>query len=65
MFHNPKALHPVDHEMFPGIAHHWLDDGHIRSLIPEFHPYSSLTWNMLAIDGMPGQQSQPKSPAAP
>lgn len=65
MFHNPKALHPVDHEMFPGIAHHWFDDGQIRSLVPEFHPYSSLTWNLLAIDGMPGQQSQPKSAAAP
>ena len=23
MFHNPKALHPVDPDMFPGVAHHF------------------------------------------
>jgi hypothetical protein len=47
MFHNPRSLHPVDWRMFPGIAHHFYEDGHIRSLIPEFHPYASYTWNML------------------
>lgn len=52
MFHNPKALHPVDVEMFPGIAHHRFVDGQIHSLIPEFHPYSSFTWNVLAVDDL-------------
>jgi hypothetical protein len=47
IFHNPKARHPVDPEMFPGIAHHFFEDGQIRSWLPEFHPYSSFTWNIL------------------
>lgn len=47
MFHNPRAVRPVDPEMFPGIAHHFFDSGQIKSLLPEFHPYSSFTWNMM------------------
>lgn len=49
LFHNPNASHPVDHEMFPGIAHHWYRDGQIHSLLPEFHPYTSFTWNVLGV----------------
>lgn len=52
MFHNPHAERPVDPHMFPGIAHHFFADGQVQSLLPEFHPYSSFTWNMmLANDG--------------
>nr|WP_315207101.1 hypothetical protein [uncultured Albidiferax sp.] len=47
MFHNPKALHPVEPDMFPGIAHHWFEDGKILSVIPKMHPYSSFTWHLL------------------
>lgn len=47
MFHNPNAKHPIDPGMFPDIAHHRFQDGQIYSLVPEFHPYSSFTWNML------------------
>jgi hypothetical protein len=50
MFHNPNAAHPIDPGMFPSIAHHRLIDGQIRSLIPEFHPYSSLTINIKFTD---------------
>ncbi len=50
MFHNPKAKHPLDVGMFPGIAHHFIEEGRIKSLLPEFHPYSSFTWNMLLTD---------------
>lgn len=50
MFHNPSATHPVDPEMFPGIAHHFLVDGQVMSLLPEFHPYSSFTWNVMVRD---------------
>jgi hypothetical protein len=51
MFHNPKALVSVPHELFPGIAHHWLD-GHnrMRSDIPAFHPYGSVTQ---VLNGVP------------
>lgn len=43
MFHNPQALHPVDPELFPSIAHHFLDGEAMRSFIPPFHPYGSRT----------------------
>ncbi|MFQ5903792.1 MAG: hypothetical protein ACE5JO_08885 [Candidatus Binatia bacterium] len=44
MFHNPRAVNPVPPELFPDIAHHWLDeDGLIRSEIPDFHPFGSYT----------------------
>lgn len=51
MFHNPKALRPVDPNLFPSIAHHWFEDDIIRSTVPEFHPYSSMTFNMLLKEG--------------
>ncbi|SDG68005.1 glycosaminoglycan attachment protein [Paraburkholderia phenazinium] len=47
MFHNPNALHPVPEELFPTIAHHRFRDGQILSTLPEFHPYASLTMNLL------------------
>ncbi|MFA6062312.1 MAG: hypothetical protein WC736_06835 [Gallionella sp.] len=47
MFHNPNAKHPVDPDMFPGIAHHWFVGGQVKSSLPEFHVYSSFTWNMM------------------
>jgi hypothetical protein len=49
MFHNPNAKYPVDREMFPNIAHHYFDEGQIRSYLPDFHPYGSYTWNILPI----------------
>lgn len=49
LFHNPNALHPVPEEMFPSIAHHKLIDGQIHSILPEFHPYMSMTLNLLAV----------------
>ncbi len=50
LFHNPNARHPVPKEMFPSIAHHKFIDGQIRSILPEFHPYTSMTWNMLITE---------------
>ncbi len=50
LFHNPNARHPVPEEMFPSIAHHKFIDGQIRSILPEFHPYTSMTLNMLVTD---------------
>ncbi|VXC56402.1 hypothetical protein [Massilia sp. 9I] len=50
MFHNPNAKHPVDPDLFPGIAHHWFEEGLIKSTIPPFHPYSSMTMNVLVTD---------------
>ena len=50
MFHNPNAKHPIDPAVFPGIAHHWFVDGQVKSWLPEFHVYSSVTWNMMITD---------------
>lgn len=47
MFHNPRALHPVPEELFPTIAHHHFRDDQIFSTVPEFHPYASITMNMV------------------
>ena len=43
MFHNPRALHSVDPELFPGIAHHFYEGGQVRSFTPDFHPFGSVT----------------------
>lgn len=47
MFHNPNAIHPVPRELFPSIAHHRFQDGQIHSVLPEFHPYASITMNLI------------------
>lgn len=46
MFHNPNAINPVPEHLFPAVAHHYFENGQIRSMLPEFHPFSSVTMNM-------------------
>lgn len=43
MFHNPKAKNPIPFDAFPYIAHHFIEGEKLKSLLPEFHPYSSIT----------------------
>lgn len=44
VYHNPNALHPLAPEMFPGAAHHFIEeDGQIRSFVPDWQPLSSTT----------------------
>ena len=43
MFHNPSAVVPLDESFLPNAAHHWFENGMIRSMIPPFHPYQSQT----------------------
>ncbi len=44
MYHNPNALRPVNPELFPGIAHHWLDEENVtRSVFRGPHPMNSKT----------------------
>ncbi len=50
MFHNPRALRPVDPDLFSGIAHHFFEDGQLPSSLPEFHPYGSFTWSVWDTD---------------
>lgn len=43
LFHNPRALNPVPPELFPDLGHHWLEDELLHSVLPEFHPFASIT----------------------
>ncbi|OMI16889.1 glycosaminoglycan attachment protein [Leptospira weilii] len=43
IFHNPNAKYPLDIELFPNVAHHFLINDERRSYIPDFHSISSLT----------------------
>lgn len=44
LYHNPRALHPLDHDTFPGAAHHHLTpDGTMTSISPTWHPLASTT----------------------
>ncbi|AJY40791.1 hypothetical protein BW21_1270 [Burkholderia humptydooensis] len=50
LFHNPNAGIPIADDMFPGIAQHRLQDGQFRSIIPDFHPYMSMTYHFATTD---------------
>jgi hypothetical protein len=44
VFHNPKAILPLEEYMFPGASHHWLlSDGQILSHTTDWHPLASQT----------------------
>ena len=47
IFHNPRAIHLLDPDLFSLAAHHRFDDGYIISAIPEFHPIGSFTHNYI------------------
>lgn len=51
VFHNPRAIQPLDPAMLPEAAHHRrLRDGRVESLIPPFHPLGSFTFSFLPED---------------
>lgn len=59
VFHNPNALVPLPEELFPSIAHHRFDRGQIRSHIPEFHPFGSVTVILIPQDeGSPAHSEE-------
>jgi hypothetical protein len=44
VFHNPNAAIPLQPEMLPGAAHHFLlKDGQLKTLAPAWHPFGSST----------------------
>jgi hypothetical protein len=43
MMHNPRALHPVEEDWFPDLAHMFGDEPLIYAHIPPFHPFASQT----------------------
>ena len=51
VFHNPRAKHPIEPEILPNAAHHWLlKDGQMQSLMPTFHPLASSTTTIVVKD---------------
>lgn len=51
VYHNPNAAIPLPETFFPSIAHHRFDNGQIRSHLPEFHPYGSVTQLFIPSSG--------------
>lgn len=48
IWHNPHARHPLDPDLFPGVAHHMLlPDGNVESLTPQWFPFGSVTLHSL------------------
>jgi hypothetical protein len=44
VYHNPRAVHPLDPEMIEGTAHHrLLPDSRVESVAPEWQPITSVT----------------------
>jgi len=65
VYHNPRALHPLDPDMLPGAAHHrLLDDGQVESFATQWQPLASLTSIMVlreepgAVDAEETEQAQ-------
>ncbi len=51
VFHNPRAIHPIDPLMIPGAAHHWIhSDGQMETRTPEWQPLGSYTYVLVAED---------------
>lgn len=43
IFHNPNAKFPLQEELFPLVAHHFIENGRMVSHLPEFFPLVSVT----------------------
>lgn len=55
LFHNPRALHPLDHDTFPDAGHHRLEaDGTVTSRCPPWHPLAATTTIVVAAKGSSG-----------
>ncbi|MFH1737531.1 MAG: glycosaminoglycan attachment protein [bacterium] len=51
VFHNPNAAIPLNPEVLPLAAHHFLDGDKIVSILPGFHPFSSWTFDLIPKSG--------------
>jgi hypothetical protein len=59
VYHNPNARVPLPEGLFPSIAHHRFDNGQIRSHLPEFHPFGSIT-QLIVLTDEPGAAPVPQ-----
>lgn len=44
IYHNPNAIHPLDHTLFPNVAHVFFADGIFSSIKPFFYPIYGRTF---------------------
>jgi hypothetical protein len=47
LYFNPNALYPLPLQYLP-FAYHYIDDGTLRSFLPDFHAYASRTMTLVA-----------------
>ena len=47
VYHNPRAIHPLELEAIPCAAHHTSREGKIVCRMPPFHPVGSLTFTLV------------------
>ena len=51
VFHNPKAINPLNPELMLGAAHHFLQaNGTVVSYTPDWHPIASTTAHFAPVD---------------
>jgi hypothetical protein len=51
VYHNPNAILPLPRDIFPSVAHHYMQpNGQIKSYIPDFQPFSGLTVMLQPVD---------------
>jgi len=44
IYHNPNALRPLDHRLFPDVAHVFFLDGKFSSIKPQYYPVHGRTF---------------------
>jgi len=51
VIHNPKAIIPLDPDLFPGACHlHLTEEGQVVSWTPDFFPFGSVTRHWAPVD---------------
>jgi hypothetical protein len=49
IFHNPRAKHPLSHDVFHEVCQQYSDGSNIVEKMPAFHPYRSVTQIIEAV----------------
>lgn len=62
VFHNPRAVHPLEFMALPGATHHYFEEGDLRTFAPEGSVLSSYTMLMTTHDA--DNTETPVEPAA-
>ncbi|MBD5232715.1 MAG: glycosaminoglycan attachment protein [Bacteroidales bacterium] len=61
IFHNPLAVRPLDHDLFPLAGHHFYKDGQLYSQIPKDHVISTTTFNISGNPKVPYKRIDSKN----